>query len=520
MTRGDIMSKYFKGNIINVNNLPDFNYDLNIVKLIPNYEESYHLLNNTSDNAFRYYKDYSSKDLKKLVELIRNIITKNYSLLEKQELDETMKNIFSPKIDNNFGDEIFYEKIYDENGNAYGKELITGVIFPINLNFSSFDVNYSEHFLEKVYYDFDKKQGYYLRSSFDDHGYNYFLLDFNWKSHNITGSSYSELDDMSQLTTKEIFVDSDYHKIAVCDIPISFEVCLSPKMTFSPGQRIEYVIGSETIANELEVNNYVSKFENGLGRKRRKKKYEVNMNNLALSNYLGEINFTSNAMIKERINESALTKEMKELEFLLLKLKSVSKEDYEKLNSEYLELLNQNNDDLHVNTLSLSSIISLQDRAELAFVYHGGDAKKIITYLESHVNEYINNYKDGFKEKNKLTVNNIDRLCEYFLNNKNSFTIKEQNEILRCLSLLYFFEIYENKDKLTSHDLENSYVVDNIKRVLVVIGVLHDEGIIMEIPNNIYDINNLDGFLDYIRKIKLNDTYSDNGISLIKKIQQ
>ena len=517
------MTQYFKGNIINVNKLPDYNYSLNIIGTNPHCKARYDLLDNTSHKALLYYRKYSSNELKKLADLFKRIITFNEEKGEKEELDKTMIDLFYQSTDNVLGISVIYERIYDENGNMYGKELITGVVFPINMQYSSFDVSYSLKKMENVYYDINNSKGYYLKEAnikkLND--YCYYLIDFNGNKYGISYDQYKKLKFMDHYDSEYVCFDDKCHEMVFCDTPLSFNVCLSPNMTFLSNQRVEYVIGSSMIANELEVQEYISRFNNGFGKKKRKRDFKDIINNMFLSNYLGEINFVSNNdIIKERVSESTITKEMQELEFLLLKLKSVSIDDYNLLNKEYLEILNQDDSLLHLNTLSINSIILLQNRAELAFLCHGGQSRRILKYLEDQVNIYLDNYNEGIIEKTRITLDDLDKLSNYFLNSKNSYTIKEQNEILRCLSLLYLFEIYENKDILNTLDLKNSYVADNIKRILVVIGVLHDVGIIKEIPNSLYDISDLDEFLDFIKKIEFNDILETKGNELIKKIQQ
>ena len=515
------MKKYFRGNIINVNKLPDYNYYINIIKVIPEYKESYYILDNTSHKALLYFRKYSGTNLKKLSELLKRIISFNEEKDEKEKLDKEMVNIFSPLPDNIDGQQIIYEKLYDENGNIYGKELITGAIFPINLKYSSFDVNYSLVSMERVYYEKDVEKGYYLKEAsvkrIDKDPY--YLLDFSGNQYGINYSKYNDLKYMWDSFITNVYFNDKCHELLVCNEPLSFNICLIPKMTFSSNQRIDYAINTIQIANELEIKEYLSRFDTGFGKKKRKREFENKINNYAFSNYLGEIHFVSNSIIKERVNESVITKEMQELEFLLFKLKSVSNDDYDILNKEYLELLNQNGL-LHVNTLSLNSIISLQNKVNLAFICHGGNSKRIISYLEEQVNAYLESYNDGMIEKTKITIKDLDRISSYFLSSKNSYTIKEQNEILRCLSLLYFFEIYENKTILNSNDLKNSYIADNIKRILVIIGILQDEGIIKHVPSNLYNIDDLDEFLDFINKIEFSDFIEEKGNVLIKKMQQ
>ena len=515
--------QYFKGNIINVNKLPDYNYSLNIIKMKPDFKLRYDLLDNTSHKALLYYRKYSSNDLKRLADLLKRIITFNEEKGEKEELDKTMANLFHQTPDNVLGISVIYERVYDENGNMYGKELITGAIFPINMQYSSFDVCYSLKEMENVYYDIDNNKGYYLKEASIKkiNDYCYYLIDFDGNKHGISYEQYKKLKFMDNYDTEYVHFDDKCHMFAFCDTPLSFNICLRPNMTFLSNQRIEYVIGSSMIANELEMQEYVGRFNTGFGKKKRKKDFEDIINNMFLSNYLGEINFVSNSdIVKERVSESTITKEMQELEYLLLKLKSVSIDDYNLLNKEYLEILNQDDSLLHLNALSINSIISLQNRAKLTFLCHGGQSKMVLKYLEDQVNSYLDNYNAGMGEKTRITLDDLDKLSNYFLNSKNSYTIKEQNEILRCLSLLYLFEIYENKNVLNTMDLRNSYVADNIKRILVVIGVLHDLGIIKEIPNGLYDINDLEDFLEFVKRIEFNEVLETKGNELIKKIQQ
>lgn len=509
------MTKYFKGNIIDVNNLPDYKYSLNIIKTRPDCQEHYYLLDNTSHQFLLYFKKYSGSELKKLVKLLRDIITFNNNENEKQELDKKVMNIFNETPNNLSGYPIIFEKLYDEDGNEYGKELLSGSVFPINNKFSSYDVNYSENKMERVYYDIDNDKMYFLLRTIDKN----YLVDTNSGKHELNHDDAVALDYASIYRVEEVYFDRKNHNMVLCNEPFSITIILSPKMAFSPDKRVDYCLSGEKIASELEVNNYLNKFSYGFRKKRNRLEYEGKINYFASSNYLGEVNFVSGNIVNNRVSEGALNHEMQELEFLLFRLKSVSPEDYDILNKEYLGILNQNDTGLHINTLSLTSIIALQNRANLAYMCHGGNSKSIIAYLESQVDLYLENYNDGEIEKTKLTLSDLDKLSSNFLNSKNSYTIKEQNAILRCLSLLYFFEIHENKDILNSNDLKNSYVADNIKRILVIIGVLHDVGIIKDIPNSLCDISNLDEFLEFIKEIKFNDLINETGNQLIKKMQ-
>ena len=86
----------------------------------------------------------------------------------------------------------------------------------------------------------------------------------------------------------------------------------------------------------------------------------------------------------------------------------------------------------------------------------------------------------------------------------------DQTDILRRIATLYFFELYENRDIITSEELTNSYVGENIKRIVTAIYVMLDEGVISINSNFLFDINNLnlDTLLALIKQIEFNSTDS------------
>ena len=507
------MEKFYKGDIISTHSFDDYTYYIKLAKINPDHKEVYHILGTSSPKAYAYFNKYTSDNLKKLQTLINNIITFDATDEEKQDLDKFMKSLFHPTTENRHGFPIYYSKLYDEDGNEYGKEIITGSIFPIRTKYSDFDVSYSSEVINKVYYDIDNKQGYTLDGSH--------FIDSKKGWHQLTSHNLSEAINLLSPHTSYIYFDNVIHNMTVCEQPVAFKIRLTPKMIFSPNQRVDYVIGGDDIANEREVNSYIEAYCGGLFKKRNMKSYERRMKEYELSNYLGDITFTdNNVMAKELVDESNMTKEMQELEFILYKLKSVSPEDYERLNKEYREILEPDDSQLKINMLSINSIVSLQNRAKLAYACHGGDSKNIISHLETQIDSYLNSYNNSLVEKTEVTISDLDKLSEYFLNSKNSYSIKEQNEILRCISLLYFFEMYENKDTLEIKDLENSYIINNIKRILVVIDVLRDEGIIKNVPNSLFDISNIEELLEFIKKIEISDSIETKGESLIKRIQQ
>ena len=206
---------------------------------------------------------------------------------------------------------------------------------------------------------------------------------------------------------------------------------------------------------------------------------------------------------------------MQELEYMLIKLKTISEDDYKIINDEYQSILKQEDDDLTLNPLVLSTIVSLQNKAKLAYLCNGGSSKQINDYLEKQVELYLDNCKNNPDAKTKITISDIDNITEKVLKAKSNYSYKEKNDILRHLALLYFFEVYENKDTVTTNELANSYITNNIKRIITIISVLLDEGIIKDISSDMFIVDNLDKLIELIKGIEIRISKNE----LIKKIQ-
>lgn len=515
------MTKYYKGNIISTTSFNELVYKLNIVITGNKYKKGY-VLEDSSRKALLYFKKFSAEKLNEITKDLLNLTTVDGTLEKKMEYDNLFKDVFKMNADNVVGTSIIYEKIYDEEGNSYGKELITGDIFPINSKYSDYNIIY-ESDSTKVFLDTETGMSYVLDNKLynlaewhvtDAHGVTYKITDT--EHFNLNTAIYAE-DEHS------VFINNHYIILRPV-YPKCFLIKITPRMIFPSNQRIEYTIAGETIATELEINNYVDKLESGFGKRKRKKIFVNDIRKKSLSNYLGDnIVFVKNGILKERIKEENITKEMEELEFILLKLKSVSEEEYNKINSEYNDVLNHDKtDELSLNPLTIKTIITLQNKANLAYICHGGNSKKILEYLDEQIIIYLNNYLSNNKETTELSINDLDKITENFLSSKNSYSYKEQNEILRNLALLYFFELYENKDIINSNDLVNSYIMDNIKRILIVISILEEEGIIINLSSIVYDSNNIDELLELIKRIEFNssDNIKDKCQQLIKKMQR
>ncbi len=509
------MAQLFKGNIINTTNFQESVFNLNIAHC----GNKDYVLSDSSKRVFLHFKKYNDYDIDKVLKELITLTGSNYIDEVKYKYDELLKNILKMNADNVFGQSIIYEKIYDEEGNSYAKEIISGEIFPINSKYTNYDIIYDNSIDKEIIFDKDKGMWYTL---FREDNYCY-LIDSTGKKSLIDKYDYNDL--------AGSYDSSKEHRIYMSGQRLSLYIAtyknyifkVTPKMIFPNNQRIEYVVAGEEIANEIEINKYLNQVDTGFMRKKKKKEFIQTIKKCSLSNNLGEnIKFVSKEIVKTRISEGCITKEMEELEFILSKLKSVSPQEYQIIYDEYKSILNHDsNAGLTLNPLSIQSIITLQNKANLAYICHGGNSKRILEFIEKQSIIYFNNFKNGIKEKTELSIGELDKLCESFLYTKNSYSYSEQNEILRNLSLLYFFEIYENKDVLTGNDLINSYILDNIKRIITIISVLKDEGIIKEIPNTLFEVKNIDELLDLIQKIEFNklEDISEKELSFVKKLQ-
>ena len=102
----------------------------------------------------------------------------------------------------------------------------------------------------------------------------------------------------------------------------------------------------------------------------------------------------------------------------------------------------------------------------------------LIEYLQNIKDEYLNNFINNNDEKTKLDLKKIDKIYELFLNKQNNYNIQDKLSIIKNLGLIYFLEVYENKDNITLEDLENSYFKYNINQMIIWIKEFMEQGII------------------------------------------
>ena len=101
-----------------------------------------------------------------------------------------------------------------------------------------------------------------------------------------------------------------------------------------------------------------------------------------------------------------------------------------------------------------------------------------------------------------------------FIKQKEEYSLVNQRLFQRNISILYFFELYEQKDNLDIEELNNTYIVDNLKTIIIVINTFQEENILTY--DYYLDLNNisLENVINLIKSIK----FTKNSTDKIKKL--
>ena len=472
---------------------------------MPKYYKGYLFLK--SDISYPSKTIYLYKD--EILEFSDSEFLKEYNLLSKKDQFLVKTSLKNEKVEclDFFGkmfhkDEIsmkdsrlslIYEIICDEDDNLYAKELLTGVIFPI---MGKKTVEYSivskgkhrfisnmdgeDRYIEFISGAFENKYGktWYCRESdlkddcfyaYPDREYEYMMHSdhFYWKHY-----------------AKEYAIQTQFDYV------------------FSNLQRGECYILNGGNANELEIDEYKRKYQKERRPlfKRNFKSFQDKVRDYAKLNVFDKEITPKQEEVHERKSVNELGRIMDDIEYSLLKLKNHSDTLYNKYSKVYEELCS--NDGLKHGTLDKSTLESLKAGILLSLEFDGNKGMNILDYLEYMKNEYLENTLNNMDIKTKITINDLDRIMELYLQTQDEYDLIIQRKIIRNISLLYFFEIYENKDNLDDFDLEKSYIKEVLKTILVCIDMLRDKGLLEK--NILIDLSNptLKDVLELIKNIE------------------
>ena len=261
------------------------------------------------------------------------------------------------------------------------------------------------------------------------------------------------------------------------------------------------------LANQNEVTDYLNQFKKGFRHEQKLIKFQEQMQRLANQNIYSQEITLKEPKIMRKLKPSQETIIMENIEFLLLKLKKENSTSYELLNQEYQNILNSANT-LTTTPLVLQTLISLEAKIEACFFNQRRNIISLLDYINKLVLEYLN------QKKTNLTFQDIFKLNDLFIKQKGEYSLVNQRLFQRNISILYFFELYEQKDNLDIEELNNTYIVDNLKTIIIVINTFQEENILTY--DYYLDLNNisLDSVINLIKSIK----FTKNSTDKIKKL--
>lgn len=260
-------------------------------------------------------------------------------------------------------------------------------------------------------------------------------------------------------------------------------------------------------ANKNEVMDYLNQYKKGFRHEHKLNKFREKMNILSNQTIYNQENIIKEKENIPKLQPSKETLIMENIEFLLLKLKNENLDSYLILNKEYQDILNQN-EILTTKPLILQTLISLEAKIETCFFNTKRNIISLLEYIKNLIYDYLND-----KEIN-ITLEELFKLNDLFIKQKDNYSLINQRIFQRNISILYFFKLYELKDNLNIEQLNNTYIVDNLKTIVMVIYTLNEENILKY--NYYLDLNNI--LLDNVISLIKNISFINKDTDKIKKI--
>lgn len=431
----------YKGKVIPVENIEDEEVRL----------EYYWQKNSIRNENQKKFHSIDAKDNSKLAKFLGKILDEldedeSYTISDKEIislLDKEYGKLTHDYYGHDSSREIIYEKVEDEDGNVYGKEILTGSLFPIG---SDNSICIKKYEIEKT--------------SDLAYGSNFVLTIRQSFSHR----NYAKLDTI--LVDNEVASPNDIEEYET-----RFDY------GFRHAKRKEEFL-NRIIANS-KTNTLAEEVEVSVIKPKKKEK-------------------------KQRENQDNMTVIMESIEYLLQRLKKINPDKAKEFSEQYEKALSEE-DILKNKTISLATLISLQAKLEFELLFTKGENTTITDKLEELRKEYIMHFVTDSEEKTNITLDDLDKLMELFLKTKDSYSIIEQRKILRNFASVYALEVKENESEITIERLQDSYFEDLKKSILIFIDALIENGFVKS--NMMIELSNeetTEEILNLLRSLEFN----------------
>jgi len=417
----------------------------------------------------------ANPDFDRFKQVINGLFINNYHSKYKTDID------------------IIFEVITTKNGDKYGKELHTGLLFPlVDLNKSKYKTMIRR--TENVIKSPDKNLIYYVENDgkkFKDDNY-YIIFNSKFDKTNDLSAMYS---DRSYWDMKSLFIFKGVEYSIISPIVYMLKPIISSFENLDLCEAVAYAI---KVADKNEVQEYLDRFSGFIMRGKKKKfidhitvQYNKNVFNSEI-----EVKEEIKEVPKPKIEKEPLTLKLENIEYLLALVKQKDVDVYNDFLNEYNGIIDSEEEVLTLTPLTIENLTLLEGKIEIYLNYSKNDINHIPSLLTNLKNEYLNNISSNDEEKTKLTIADIDKINELFLKTKSKYSVRSQQTILKDIAFLYIMEILED-DSISISDLENSYFEDNLKYIMVVIMSLIEE-----------DIIESDVFIDYETKLDVYNIFS------------
>ena len=481
------MTKYYKGKIFENNGISK---EITEIAFIGG-----HIVDASNKEFFDKFKLLSEKDQIKIDDFFQKYQRKNMDvpdylkrlfqkLLSEFKLEPKNKVAIENTLD------IIYEIIEGEDGNLYGKELITGNIFPIATNKEIVIITPIEKEEKEMFYS---ERHAFINDSEDETDY----IIFDDREIHVQKSYRRDFYSIFEWKNKKMTYLGDFTK----RFGIIFKLCHTYKVLFSNLDRGEVFIKNDSIANTEEINAYQKEYADIFGNRKKRRNFINKLNNLAIKNVF-KWEIVPKKEIIEHFYKDDITKLMERIESHLIRLKSYNEEQYNLYSSKYLELINQDDTSMLKIPITKSVLESLEAKILLCFRFNKNSGNDILEYLEIKKNEYLEHLING--NDTSINIEEIDKIMDLYLRTQNDFDPIKRRKITRYIGLLYLLELIENKDNIDFTN--NSYINDNILNIILWIKTLEELDIISY--DYLIDLShtyNIDELLDIIKTIKLNN---------------